>query len=228
MPSAGTLSEAVLGLVVAALLGAVIGFQRQYTQRPAGIRTHALVSLGSCAFATYSMLLNDTRIAAGVITGVGFLGAGAIVRQGFTTRGLTTAASIWTAAAIGMGVGLGRASWAAVFIALTILTLLVLITSDELIIGILPRRNRIAIRIVADLNLVTIERVAEEVSQRVVRATFSEELEIERTAEVRRAQIGYIIQLDVRTQLAGLMERLIALDGIERVMVVDEPVTQTT
>ena len=98
--------QPALGLILAALLGAAIGFQRQYTQKPAGIRTHALVSVGSCAFAMYSAAYGDSRIAAGVITGIGFLGAGTIVRQGFTTRGLTTAASIWTASAIGMGVGL--------------------------------------------------------------------------------------------------------------------------
>jgi putative Mg2+ transporter-C (MgtC) family protein len=95
-----TIVQAALGLVVAAVLGAAVGFQRQYTQKPAGIRTHALVALGACAFAEYSALLGDTRIAASVITGIGFLGAGAIVRHGFTTRGLTTAASIWTASAI--------------------------------------------------------------------------------------------------------------------------------
>jgi len=228
MPSVSTLAEAVLGLLVAALLGAIIGFQRQYTQRPAGIRTHALVSLGSCAFSTYSSLLGDTRIAAGIITGVGFLGAGAIVRQGFTTRGLTTAASIWTAAAVGMGVGLGNSAWAPIFVALTILTLLVLIVSDDAIVSMLPRRNRIAIKVVADLNRISVERVGEEIARRVVRSTFSEELEIGRTAEMRRAQIGYIVQLDVGTKLAALMESLIALDGIERVAVADEPATQTT
>jgi putative Mg2+ transporter-C (MgtC) family protein len=96
-----------LDLIVAAALGGMIGLQRQAAHKPAGFRTHLLVALGSCAFMEISRLAGDSRIAANVITGIGFLGAGAIVRDGALPRGLTTAASIWAAAAIGMALGFG-------------------------------------------------------------------------------------------------------------------------
>jgi putative Mg2+ transporter-C (MgtC) family protein len=99
--------ELVGDLAAAAVLGGVIGAQRQAAHKPAGFRTHLLVALGSCAFMETSRLAGDTRIAAGIITGIGFLGAGAIVREGFVTKGLTTAASIWAVAAIGLALGFG-------------------------------------------------------------------------------------------------------------------------
>jgi len=214
--------------LIAAILGAAVGFQRQYTQKPAGIRTHALVSLGSCAFAAYSALLGDTRIVSGVITGIGFLGAGAIVRHGFTTRGLTTAASIWTASAIGMGVGLGPVAWAPLFVALTILTVALLSVSDDAIIRLLPQRSTIAIKIVADLDRISVGGVGEQIARYVERVRFSHDLVVERIANGRQATIGYIIQLDVRENLADVLETLIAIEGIERVAVTDEPITPTS
>jgi hypothetical protein len=99
--------EMAVRLIVAGLLGALVGIQRQAVHKPAGLRTHALVALGACAFAEISHATGDDRIAAGVITGIGFLGAGAIVRAGMTAHGLTTAASIWSAAAIGLAAGSG-------------------------------------------------------------------------------------------------------------------------
>ena len=223
-----TIVQAALGLVVAAVLGAAVGFQRQFTQKPAGIRTHALVALGSCAFAEYSALLGDTRIAAGVITGIGFLGAGAIVRHGFTTRGLTTAASIWTASAIGVGVGLGNGGWTVLFLMLTVLTVVLLSVPDRAIIRFLPRRSTIAIRVTIDLDRISVDGIEDEIARYVERVRSSDELVIERTAEGRRATAGYIIHLDVRENLADVMQTLIVVDGVLRVAVSDEPVTPTT
>lgn len=216
------------GLLVAALLGGAVGFQRQYTQKPAGIRTHALVAIGACAFAEYSSLLGDTRIVAGVVTGIGFLGAGAIVRQGFTTRGLTTAASIWTASAIGIGIGLGNFPWALVILTLTVLTVALLTVSDDALMRFLPRRSRIVIKIVSDLERISIDAVEAEIARYVESVRFSDDLIVERTPEGRRATIGYIIRLDVRENLSDVMETLIAVEGIIRVAVADEPVSPTT
>jgi putative Mg2+ transporter-C (MgtC) family protein len=108
--------EALLRLMLAAGLGAVVGFERQLHDRDAGIRTHLLVSLGSAFFTIVSaygftdfaqVRWDPTRIAAQVVTGIGFLGAGAIIRDGLNVRGLTTAATLWVVAAIGMGAGAG-------------------------------------------------------------------------------------------------------------------------
>ena len=93
-------------LVLAGFLGAFIGVEREVRGYPAGIRTLALVALGSCLFTDISRLLGgDDRVAAQIVTGIGFIGAGVIFREGYTVRGITTAATIWSGAAIGMAVG---------------------------------------------------------------------------------------------------------------------------
>ena len=115
-------------LAAAAALGGAIGFERELREREAGLRTHMLVSVGSALFTIVSaygfreFLVNGgsvvradpTRIAAQVVSGIGFLGAGAIIRQGFSIRGLTTAASLWLVAAIGMAAGAGYYSAAGI------------------------------------------------------------------------------------------------------------------
>ena len=105
--------EWLLRLLVAALCGALIGWEREQVQRPAGLRTYMLVCFGSAlftllsitAFATTGSTIDPGRIAAQVVVGIGFLGAGTVFREGNTVRGLTTAAGLWAMAAIGMAVG---------------------------------------------------------------------------------------------------------------------------
>jgi|Deesub1362A_J573_1020465.scaffolds.fasta_scaffold21525_2 putative Mg2+ transporter-C (MgtC) family protein len=122
--------EALLRIVLAVLLGGVVGYQREAHERPAGFRTHILVTLG----ATLIMLVSyypfkglpysdPSRIASQVIVGIGFLGAGTIIRQGNIVVGLTTAASLWTMAAVGLALGLGYYSLAIVSTILILLTL---------------------------------------------------------------------------------------------------------
>jgi putative Mg2+ transporter-C (MgtC) family protein len=93
-------------LALAALLGAFVGIEREIRGYPAGVRTIALVAMGSALFTEISTITGtEDRIAAGIVTGIGFLGAGVIFREGYTVRGITTAATIWSAAAVGMAVG---------------------------------------------------------------------------------------------------------------------------
>jgi putative Mg2+ transporter-C (MgtC) family protein len=106
-------------VLLAVALGGVIGFEREFRDQPAGFRTHILVSLGATLFTMAGaygvssfvgaggVSFDPTRIAAQVVTGIGFLGAGAILSHGLTVRGLTTAAALWVTAAIGVAVGLG-------------------------------------------------------------------------------------------------------------------------
>ena len=95
-----------LRVLLAAGLGAFVGLERELRGYPAGVRTMALVALGSALFTEISQTFgSEDRIAAGIVTGVGFLGAGVIFREGYTVKGITTAATIWSAAAIGMSVG---------------------------------------------------------------------------------------------------------------------------
>jgi putative Mg2+ transporter-C (MgtC) family protein len=103
-------------MLLAAVLGAAIGFEREIHEHPAGMRTHLLVSLGSAIFTILSIhgfsetgaAVDPTRIAAQIVSGIGFLGAGAILKYGTSIRGLTTAASLWSTAAIGMATGAGE------------------------------------------------------------------------------------------------------------------------
>jgi putative Mg2+ transporter-C (MgtC) family protein len=103
-------TEVLLRLVLAVMAGGIIGLERELVHRPAGIRTHMLVCMGSCLFGliTSFMLPNENaRIIAGVATGIGFLGAGTIFKSQSEVHGLTTAASIWTTAAVGLGISFG-------------------------------------------------------------------------------------------------------------------------
>jgi putative Mg2+ transporter-C (MgtC) family protein len=106
------LGDAALRLVAAAALSGVIGFEREVAQKAAGVRTHMLVGLGAGLFTLVGVTgfvgSDPARVAAQVVAGVGFLGAGAIFRHGVTVRGLTTAAGLWTSAAVGMAAGLGE------------------------------------------------------------------------------------------------------------------------
>ena len=116
-----SIGEIAVRLVVAAALTGLVGLEREWRERAAGLRTHMLVGVGSALFTLVSaygfneflvgstnvVRTDPTRIAAQIVTGIGFLGAGAILRQGLTIRGLTTAAGLWVAAAIGMAVGAG-------------------------------------------------------------------------------------------------------------------------
>jgi putative Mg2+ transporter-C (MgtC) family protein len=106
--------EAGLRLLLSAVLGGGIGFQRERAGKPAGLRTHVLICLGSALFTVVSVLgftgnVDPARIAAGVVTGIGFIGAGVIFRgmRGDKVMGITTAASIWVTAAIGIAAGVG-------------------------------------------------------------------------------------------------------------------------
>ena len=131
-----SLLQVCLRLLCAMLIGLIIGTEREYTHRPAGMRTHILVALGSCAITITGQLLfvqykalggvpDPARLSAQIIAGVGFLGAGTIMREGANVKGLTTAASLWTVAGLGIAAGFGYYSVAIagmlfVFITLTL------------------------------------------------------------------------------------------------------------
>lgn len=106
-----SLHAAALNMFVALTCGAVIGSERQVRQRMAGLRTNALVALGAASFVTFSGLFPDevshTRVAAQIVSGIGFLGAGIIFRDGFNIHGLNTAATLWCSAGVGMMAGAG-------------------------------------------------------------------------------------------------------------------------
>lgn len=126
-----------LRLLIAVVFGALVGYERERAGKPAGVRTHGMVSLGAALFAVVSLhgfgsTGDPGRVAAQIVTGIGFLGAGAILHERDTIHGLTTAASLWLTAAIGLAVGVGM-----VFMSLATSVLVFLL----LRFGPHPRRN---------------------------------------------------------------------------------------
>jgi putative Mg2+ transporter-C (MgtC) family protein len=123
-------------MLLAAALGAVIGLERELRQKEAGLRTNMLITMGSALFTIMSIEMagpggDPTRIAAQIVTGIGFLGGGAILHTKGTIQGLTTAATIWMNAAIGVASGGGRYRLAIVATAVTLVTLVVLFPVDR-------------------------------------------------------------------------------------------------
>jgi Uncharacterized membrane protein len=119
-------------LVIGLVLGALIGLEREFHRQPAGFRTHSLVALGAALFTIVSAygfagsLVDPTRIAAQIVSGIGFIGAGTILQYRGNIRGLTTAASLWSVAAVGMAAGAGLLAMAAIGTALILVVLYLL------------------------------------------------------------------------------------------------------
>jgi uncharacterized membrane protein YhiD involved in acid resistance len=210
-------------LVLSAILGAIIGLERELRAHPAGIRTHLLVSLGSALFTVVSIFgfldvaglganaqADPTRVAAQVVSGIGFLGAGAIIKYGTSIRGLTTAGSLWATAAIGMAAGAGMAGiaivgWAVVLFSLWPLDRIVeriQSGSDETI------RVRLRLR-----GLRSLGQVTDEFAKMGVEVT---EVRGEWLADDR-----YLVELDLRpsgrTRTEGLIRRVGAIRDVESV-----------
>ena len=206
--------DATVRLAAAAGLGATVGFERELRDREAGVRTHLLVSLGSALFTIVSaygfhefltgggsiVRADPTRIAAQIVTGIGFLGAGAIIRDGLSIRGLTTAATLWVVAAIGMACGAGY-YWPA--IAVTALTLFALwplrLIAYRTIERIKPEENRLTVELkegqpvgpfLAELHDIRHFELSEELDRRVLL------LELEHIDEelvARLSDLDYVI-----------------------------------
>jgi putative Mg2+ transporter-C (MgtC) family protein len=199
--------DALVRLSFACALGAAIGFEREIRDREAGIRTHLLVSLGSALFTIISaygfsdfltsgenvVRADPTRIAAQIVTGIGFLGAGAIIRDGLSVRGLTTAATLWVVAAVGMACGAGY-YWPAV--AVTVLTLAALwplrLVAHRAIERMKPEENRLIV----------------ELAEGQPAAEFLATLEDVRLFELREERDRRVVQLELGTVDEAVVARL--------------------
>ena len=163
--------EFLFRLILASLLGGVIGLERQIRAKEAGVRTHILIGIGSAMFMIVSKYgfydviehthigLDPSRIAAQVVTGVGFLGAGNILVQKQTIKGLTTAADVWVTAAIGLGIGSGMYE---VGIIGTIMALIVLELFRQLTYRFLNRHLHLRMRIAAGTTQVVLAWITEQ------------------------------------------------------------------
>lgn len=209
--------ESTLRLVVALLLGGIIGLEREYRSKDAGFRTHFLVAVGAALFTILSQYGFDdqvkdcSRVAAQIVSGIGFLGAGLIVFQKNVVRGLTTAAGLWVTAAIGMACGVGM-YWCAIIV--TVLILVGLEVLNELIpqIGLTtlqvsfssPTREG-AKRIVEQIKSDSVEITSYEMRER--RTSKGEIFEVNMGIRTRRGEKGsklfdYINELDDVTMVS--------------------------
>lgn len=122
-------NEQLIKLGLAVLVGGIVGAEREFQDKAAGFRTIILITLGSALFTMFSMSMDPdnsrTRVAANIVTGIGFLGAGAIIHTGGRVAGLTTAATIWLSAALGMGIGAGDLALAGAAAGITLVVLFV-------------------------------------------------------------------------------------------------------
>jgi putative Mg2+ transporter-C (MgtC) family protein len=181
--AAPTLSVAELigRILLAAALGGLVGFEREFRDQPAGFRTHILVSLGATLFTiagaygvsgfvgSAGTSFDPTRIAAQVVTGIGFLGAGAILRYGVTVRGLTTAAALWVTAAIGVAVGLGYYAGAVVTSVATVLSLFGLKQVEATVIPKMKRgRHNFVVELGSQLRLGDLASIVDAHGSRIV------------------------------------------------------------
>ena len=128
-------------LVLAGILGGVVGYEREVHEHPAGLRTHIIVCIGSALITIVSISFHPpdgdpTRIAAQIVSGIGFLGAGTILRQGSIVRGLTTAASLWTVSGIGIAVGVGGPN--GIFCTLSVVATLIVFLTLSIMRGLEP------------------------------------------------------------------------------------------
>jgi putative Mg2+ transporter-C (MgtC) family protein len=185
-----TWAELFLRVGLASVLGGAIGLERELREREAGLRTHMLVSVGAALFTLVSafawtdwrfsnesgVVFDPTRIAAQVVTGVGFLGAGAIIRQGLSVRGLTTAATLWVVAAIGMATGAGYYAAAAITTVLVLFSLWPLrLLAYRLSERYRPEEGRLAVDLPAGASAVSVLEAVESAGAMVRSLEFEEE-----------------------------------------------------
>jgi putative Mg2+ transporter-C (MgtC) family protein len=223
LPLALSSWELLVRIVAAAVLGGLIGLEREMGDQPAGFRTHLLVSLGSALFTmvgAYGVVplvgqeatrFDPTRVAAQIVTGIGFLGAGAILRQGLTVRGLTTAAALWVTAAIGMAVGLGYWAGAAFSALVTIVSLYGLKRVERPLVRRLKRgRHRFALELDGSLKLSDFAQLIERHSIR------AEKLRLPGGDEAGHALIASL-QLPSGVSAAEVADELSHLEGVRNV-----------
>ena len=218
--------ELALRLGLAVGLCGLVGLERESRDQPAGLRTHMLVGLGAALFTLVSaygfeefdrpgpagtaVRVDPTRIAAQIVSGIGFLGAGAIIRQGFNVRGLTTAAALWIVAAIGMAAGAGYYLGAGITTGLVLAALVVFRRARPL----LMRRLRTDY-VLLDLELRAGRQIGEVIDALLARGVEVEGMRSEHSEEVHAFQLE--IRLPPGVELGPALDELGAVEGVMRV-----------
>jgi putative Mg2+ transporter-C (MgtC) family protein len=205
--------DILIRLAIAVALSGMVGWQREVRDRPAGLRTHVLVCVGSAIYTMASLSFgprtDPARVAAQVATGMGFLGAGTIIRHGNEVRGLTTAASLWTVAAIGIAVGLGgKALWIGLLgTAVTLLTLTVFRRVEVFRLG-RPHAATMTLRLAGG-----VERGQEIYRLLADHDVHVEGMDLHELPEGQGTELSFNLRLPAGTDLSALMGELSRVQG---------------
>jgi putative Mg2+ transporter-C (MgtC) family protein len=208
MPAEWALATAILTkLGIGAIMAALIGWERELHGRPAGIRTHMLLIMGVILFSEASkgfIGAESSRVAAQVVVGVGFLGAGTIMRTGTEVKGLTTAASLWATAAIGMAVSLGGAFMLVAIIS-TVLALFTLVVVDRFEFWFLKSKRPHTLVLIVD----TQERAFKLIEHLSAQHEFSI-----RAVEVVQSSPNVVMKLELRGHTNRVVEQVATHEGV--------------
>lgn len=207
----------LIGIAGAAVLGGVIGVQRQAAAKPAGFRTHLLVATASAAFTVMGAHLNDTRIPSYVVVGIGFLGAGAIVRRGPVPQGLTTAASIWMAAAVGLSMGYSNSFGLSVGLLATAITVITLAISDADLMAWLRVPRKHIVRVLCVSSESSGARISQIIRDAGVRVSESDIPSVRTEEGVEVIELVYLVDVPHGRTLGGIVREIGALSGVRKV-----------
>ncbi len=213
----------LIGIAAAAALGGAIGVQRQAAAKPAGFRTHLLVAAASAAFTAMGAHLHDTRIPSYVVVGIGFLGAGAIVRRGNTPQGLTTAASIWMAAAVGLNLGYSDSFGLYVGVLVTAITLCALAISDANLMQWLRVPRKFDVRVVCTSSEISGGDIAKIFREAAVPIESSDVMRVRNEDGIEITEIAYAVDLPHGRNLSGVVREIGALTGVRQVEATEPP-----
>jgi len=212
--------EIVIRILLALLFGGLVGMERELTDHPAGIRTHILVTVGACAFTTMSLFgfpgfIGGDRVAAAIVTGIGFIGGGAILKakDGWVT-GLTTAASLWSCAAIGMLVGTG---FYGIGLVVTGIDLIVLVFIDWLVDKISPRYHTrtLPLNIVGLHATGVLNSVMDVLS---LGGTRPELLKYNRMDDGKKFEMSIVAKITAKTEVQDVTDKLLEVAGVSDVL----------
>ncbi|MDK2991999.1 MAG: putative Mg2+ transporter-C (MgtC) family protein [Clostridiales bacterium] len=219
-----SISEMILRLALACVLGGIVGWEREAVHKPAGFRTHILVCIGSTVTmltsifiynrmqGTATSLPDPARLGAQVISGIGFLGAGTIIKEGVNVKGLTTAASLWAVACIGLAIGVGYYSAASVATAFVVAVLIIF--------NKLERSKVFTAKQFLELAVITMDRPGQlgVIAQMLGDMRVSiHNIKIERYDEENKVFIFFSLKIPGRITMQDVFNRLYEIKGVEKI-----------
>jgi len=211
--------EIILRVLVAAALGAVVGMERELNNQPAGLRTHMILVVGAALAMCLSINISieydgdPARLAAQVISGIGFLGAGAILRYGFNVKGLTTATTLWSMAIVGMAVGYG---YYLISVAITIIMLITLTLLNFIEKRWVNRNIMRSLTIEADDQGDTIKNVRKTISKLAGKI---ESFTVQKNIKTKRIRIKVLAHIDKGEKMESLTQTISNIEGVRNLKV---------